>query len=114
MEFRVIAFSSFSDVNVLNDNIDINVIFPNGDVFFATLITIQNIQQLMDGDSFFWIDAMLIVSSLDKENIKRSIIEIIENNYFEKIFSKIGNLKTLDGYANNYEDLDNHYSNFAI
>src|SRR5690554_7688996 len=68
MEFRILSFSSFLDVNILNDNIDINVVFSNGDVFFATLITIENIKQLMEEESFFWIDTMLIVSSLEKRS----------------------------------------------
>jgi|SRR5690554_158459 len=114
MEFRILSFSSFLDVNILNDNIDINVVFSNGDVFFATLITIENIKQLMEEESFFWIDTMLIVSSLEKNSIKKSIKEVIENGYFEKIFSKIGTLKTLEGYVKSYNDFNKVDSNFII
>lgn len=114
MEFRVITFSSFSDVNYLNDNIDVNVVFPNGDVFFATLITITNIQQLKGNYSFFWIDNMLIVENLDKKTIKKAIEEVIENDYFEKIFSKIGNIETLDGFVKRYDDFNKTDLNLII
>lgn len=114
MDFKILTFSSFSDVNIINDNIDINVVFSNGDVYFATLITVQNIKQLMGDESFFWIDTMFIVNCLSKESIKKAISETIENNYFDKIFSKIGNLETLEWRVKSYHDFDSFYSNRII
>lgn len=114
MEFKILTFTSFSDVDILNDNIDVNIVFSDGDVYFATLITVQNIKQLMGDESFYWIDTMLIVNCLSKECIKKAISETIENNYFDKIFSKIGNLQTLEWRAKSYHDFESFYSDRII
>nr|WP_317632007.1 hypothetical protein [uncultured Flavobacterium sp.] len=106
-KFKIKTFSSFSEINSLDDNIDVNIILSDGDVYFGTLITTQNIvtQMKNSDDSFFWIDSMLIVKKLDETNIKKAITEIIDNQYFNKIFFKIGTLELLEGFKKDFDEI---------
>lgn len=88
------------------------MIFESGEIFFATLFTIDNIKGLMNQteESYFYSDSMLILKDLKKETIRKSIEDLIVDSYFTNIFSKIGNLLSTEGYKltfNNIQDFTN-------
>ncbi len=43
MRFKIIFPTGYQVADIFNDNIDINVVLENGDVFFGTLFTISNL-----------------------------------------------------------------------
>jgi hypothetical protein len=47
MNFKIYFPASYLVKDIYNDNIDINVILEDGQVFFATFFTLQNIQWLI-------------------------------------------------------------------
>lgn len=120
MDYKIVFPTGYNDVNQLNDNIDINIILSNGDVYWGTLFTIRNIQFLLqkEAGSCFWATNMLIVKDLRKETLREAIAETLEDKYFEKVFSKIGDIKKqypgltfdeISDMANGY-DLNINYS----
>ncbi len=111
-KFKIIIPAGYNIENFKDDNIDINVIFENGEIFFATLFQVDNIKKLMsqNEESYFFSDSMLILKDLKKETIKKSIEELIADSYFNNIFSKIGNLHSTKGYQlsfNNIQEFTN-------
>jgi hypothetical protein len=65
MDFKII-FPSGYNLNLDDEtdgNIDINIILKNGNVFFATLFTILNLDYLLNkhDEPCFWATDMLIV-----------------------------------------------------
>lgn len=93
--------------DVSNDNIDINIYTPNGDIFFATLFTLNNIAGLMQKDQsvHFWSDSMVILKDLEKATIKASITAMIEEDYLHHAFSNIGNMSGANAVYKSYESL---------
>lgn len=109
MKFKILFPSNYQINDVLNDNIDVHVVLKNGDVFFGTVFTILNIQDLMSSDaerSYFWSTNMIILKNLTKGAILKAIDEVITNGYLEHIFDKIGDIEKV--YSNNlsFEQLE--------
>jgi hypothetical protein len=68
---------------------------PDGVVLFATFFTVLNIQKLIKntGTLYFWSTSMVIVKDLKKDTIKEVVSTIIQDEYLEISFSKIGTIK---------------------
>lgn len=100
MKFKVNFPTGYQVIDERNDNLDINVILENGEIFFCTIFTIENIKMLIHNNSlsFFWADNMVILNDLSKDNIKSFIQETLDFGNFENIFFKIGKLKEVEGY----------------
>lgn len=105
--FKLKFPSGYNIDDVSNENIDINVYMPNGDIFFATLFTLNNIAGLMQKDRSvcFWSDSMIIVQDLEKATIKASITAMIEDGYLHHAFSNIGNMSGANAVYKSYESL---------
>jgi hypothetical protein len=102
-----IFFPSGYDVNdIENDNIDVNVILPDGAVFFATFFTIQNIERIMNNEKglFFWSTDMVILKDLKENTINNTIEKIIQDGYLELIFSKIGSVESVYSGYKSFDD----------
>jgi hypothetical protein len=95
MDFKIIFPAGYNLIDELNDNCDINIIFENGDVYFATLFTPLNIQYLLnkDGEPCFWATDMLIIKDLNKQTIREAIAQTIKDSYIEMAFSRIGQIE---------------------
>jgi hypothetical protein len=106
--FKVIFPSGYEIIDLLNDNIDVNVIFDNGKVFFATLFTINNVQSLMlkDETVFFWAEDMLIVANLEKGTIRKVVEESIREGCFGRAFCEIGLIENIYGIDKSYDELN--------
>ncbi len=78
-----------------NSNLDVHVNFKNGSSFVATFFTLKNLQQLFlkyketgecANGTYFWAADMIIVQEMTKENIVKTVQQLIEDEEFEKAF----------------------------
>ncbi len=92
MNYKIRFPSGYQVSDPLNDNIDLNIFFPNGDVYFGTLVAAGNIPFLMEKNKeiYFWMTDMLIVKDLSRHTMRKAIGQVIEGEFFDKVFSKIG------------------------
>lgn len=106
-KFKIIFPTGYEGTDSLNDNIDINIILDNGKIYFATFFTINNINDLMRKENigYFSADSMVIVESLEKENIYYSIKNIILNDDLNNLCSEIGHLKSFQDGKYLFTDL---------
>lgn len=109
MKFKIFLPTGYQVENKDDDNLDINVILENGEVFFCTIFTTKNISSLMKKNSlsFFWADNMVVVKDLSKENIIKFVEESLELDNFKIIFFKIGELGKTDGYDFLFDEINN-------
>jgi len=107
MGIRINFPSGYSIKDTSNDNVDINILFDNGDVYFSTLFTLSNIDALMtkESSSYFWATDMIVVKDLRVESIKKVVLEIVEHGLLEDHFSKIGNEESVFGMPPRYGEL---------
>lgn len=96
-DFKIVFPIGYQVSDVFDDNLDINIVFENGDVFFGTLFTLSNVEKIMsnENEDHFWSTDMLIVRNLELSTIKKAINKIVYENYEEEIFSKIGTIQTI-------------------
>ena len=82
----------------INDNSDIFVELENGEKYVATFFTYQNIEWLRNKNQttgeclngkYFWASDMLIIERLDREIIETVVEELIRENEFNSVFTKI-------------------------
>jgi len=103
--YRIIFPAGYLNTNIFNDNIDVNVIFRTGEVYFGTLVTVENMKSFLDrGDLYFWMTDMFVVKDLRKETIKLAIQQAIAEEDFKCIFDKIGTLDEIIG-DKSYDEL---------
>lgn len=107
MYFKINFPIGYQVDNHSNDNIDINVILKNNDVFAFTLFTLKNISFLMSRDSsnYFWAADMIIVKDLKLDTIKLAIKELLLDGYLENYFSKLGDVQSIFGNPPSYGEL---------
>ena len=98
-KFKISFPSGYNIRNISNDNIDIMVAFEDETVFYATLFTVSNIQELIekDNDVYFWAQNMFVVKDLKKTTIKEAIAKSIKDEYFYFIFDRIGTIQNVYG-----------------
>jgi hypothetical protein len=95
MNYKIRFPTGWTDIDPLNDNIDINVALESGEVYWGTLFTIENIKYLMEKDeqSFFWSVDMVIVSELNPKNINDLISDIVDGGAIKQVLSYIGTIE---------------------
>lgn len=114
--FKVVFPSGYNIIDEINDNIDINVVLKDGQVYFATVFTIKNIEFLMEKNKlkFFWADSMIISDIIDKNNLKNTISNIIEDGLFNSILTRIGSINDIYGNSVDYESIVDFCNGFEI
>ncbi|WP_426790740.1 hypothetical protein [Sphingobacterium sp. WOUb80] len=102
MKFKVRFPAPYQVVNVYNDNLDVNIILENDEVYFGTLFTLTNIDKLMEKNReiYFWSTDMLIVKDLSYQGIHAALDAVLNDGRFNSFFSKIGMVKDF------YSDLE--------
>jgi flagellar biosynthesis component FlhA len=95
MNFKIIFPTGYNVTNPDNDNIDVNIVLENRKVFFATIFTLENIKQLLnqENENYFWATDMITAKNISKQEIKKIITEIVNEEYIEQICSEIGNIE---------------------
>ena len=95
--YRLTIYGGIASLDPDNDNVDVQVTFPNGDDFSATFFTLQNIDTLMQhytqtgecaAGSYFWASNMIIVQKLTEQTICEAIDDLLAEEEFTSIFSK--------------------------
>jgi hypothetical protein len=107
MVFKILCPGGYNVDNIDDGNIDVHVITKNGDVYFATVFTIANVERLMqrDGKSYFWAADMVIIEKLDMPTLKKAIKQMADANHLEVAFDKIGNIKDIYPRSPSFEQL---------
>jgi hypothetical protein len=97
MPFKIVFPVPYQVTDIYDDNIDVNIVLSNGDVYFATLFTLKNIRKLLiiNSEIYFWFADMLIVEDLSYQKIHKVVETVLNDGYFEKAFSKIGTISTV-------------------
>lgn len=99
--YKIIIHASLQELNPLNDNVDVEVIFDNGVSYVATFFTLENIRKRMEyyeqsGECmygfYFWAANMIIVRKLTLEDIARVVSDLLSEGEFERAFSKVPSL----------------------
>ncbi|NSL88295.1 hypothetical protein ECE50_015755 [Chitinophaga sp. Mgbs1] len=109
MDFYKIRFPAGYTINdIHNDNIDLHVILPDGDVYFATFFTLLNIKSLMEKDhiTYFWATDMVIVADLRKETIKSAVQQFVVDECIATVLTKIGNIQSVYGSDMSYAEIE--------
>ncbi len=107
MNFKIKFPGGYRVSDIENDNLDVNVILPGGEVYFGCLFTLANIRQLMEqeGDHAFWATDMIVVSNLTRQTISKAIQELIDDGYLTQAFTHIGHISRVYSAYTTYEDV---------
>jgi len=105
--FKITFPSGYQVEDFYNDNIDINVALINNKVFFATAFTLVNIKNQIerDKDIYFWCKDMFMIKDLRKSTIREAITKILDDEYFELIFSEIGTIEKVYKEGSTFDNL---------
>ena len=96
-DYQLTIYRGIAPLDPGNDNVDVQVTFPNGDSFVATFFTLQNIDSLMKhyqktgecaAGSYFWASNMIVVQKLTEQMICEAIDNLLAEEEFESVFSK--------------------------
>ncbi len=89
--------SSYEDVDVLNDSIDIKNALSSDIVYSGTLFTLSNIRYLLGQSDLlcFHAEDMIIVKDLTFFTINEAIKNIIKNNLIGSYMSMIGTVNEI-------------------
>ena len=95
--YKLTIYRGIVPLDSENDNVDVQVTFPNGERFSAVFFTLRNIEALMrrykktgecaDG-LYFWASDMMIVENLTEKTICKTIDHLLTEDEFGYVFSK--------------------------
>ena len=107
--FKIVFPTRFINIDKFNDNIDVNIITENGDVYFATIFTVENIRYLMNKNDqrYFWADSMVVVDELDINSIYQIISEIVDDKLLNVSFDFIGKSFDVFGRSISFDSIVN-------
>jgi len=110
MKYKVVFPTGYNIDNNQNDNIDINIVLENNNVYFATLFTLKNVIHLMEKESmsYFSADSMVIVKNLNEETINKVVEQVIEKEELDSTFSKIGTIQKIFNTEKKFKELYNN------
>ena len=84
--------------DLLDDNIDVEVRFPNGARFTATFFTVENLKTLFaknhktgecSNGTYFWATEMIIVENLKLASLHATIEGLLRDNEFKGAFTRV-------------------------
>lgn len=112
MQFKIMFPGPYQVRDIYNDNLDLNIVLENGEVYFGTLFTLENIKNLMesDRDVYFWSTDMLILKDLSYESIYIVIKKLLNDGILKQVFSKIGTIESVFSHLgwNDYSDISSY------
>ena len=108
MDFKILFIAPHDAVDILNDNIDVNLILSTGEVYFAVLFTIMNIQTLLkeSKEGFIYSTDMIIVNDLSMQTIRSVFNNILQSKIIENCMIKIGYIKDVLPNVVSYEEIN--------
>ena len=96
-KYKLTIYRGIAPLDSDNDNVDVQVTFPNGERFSAVFFTLRNIEALMKrykktgecaSGLYFWASDMMIVESLTEKTICKTIDHLLAEDEFGYVFSK--------------------------
>jgi len=96
-DYKLTIYRGIAPPDPDNDNVDVQVTFPNGESFSAVFFTLRNIDTLMKrykktgecaGGLYFWASDMMIVERLTEKTICETIDNLLAEGEFGYVFSK--------------------------
>ena len=96
-DYQLTIYGGIAPLDPDNDNVDVQVTFPNGESFSAVFFTLQNIDTLMKdykktgecaNGLYFWTSNMMIVQKLTEQTICEIVENLLAEGEFESVFSK--------------------------
>ncbi len=104
--------STYEEVDVLNDNIDVKIVLSSNLVYAGTLYTVSNIMDLIENTfpQYFIAEDMILVKDLSYISINKVIIDILEKNLIQSCMSMIGTITEVFIKANSFADIKNYGS----
>ena len=96
-DYQLTIYRGIAPLDPNNDNVDVQVTFPNGESFSAVFFTLQNIDTLMKhckktgecaNGLYFWASDMMIVQKLTEQTICKTIDNLLVKGEFASVFSK--------------------------
>jgi len=103
-DYKVTIYHGIAPLHPDNDNVDVQVTFPNGESFSAVFFTLPNINTLMKrykktgecaGGLYFWASDMIIVERLTEKKICETIDHLLAEGEFGSVFSKNEKLEAI-------------------
>ena len=101
-DYQLTIYRGIASLDPNNDNVDVQVTFPNGESFSAVFFTLQNIDTLMKrckktgecaNGLYFWASDMLIVQELTEQTICATVDNLLAEEEFASGFQKTRNLQ---------------------
>lgn len=96
-DYKLTIYRGITPLHPDNDNVDVQVTFPNGKSFSAVFFTPRNIDTLMKrykktgecaGGLYFWASDMIIVERLTEKTICETVDNLLAEEEFGYVFSK--------------------------
>lgn len=96
-DYKLTIYRGITPLHPDNDNVDVQVTFPNGESFSAVFFTPRNIDTLMKrykktgecaGGLYFWASDMIIVERLTEKTICETVDNLLAEEEFGYVFSK--------------------------
>ena len=96
-DYKLTIYRGIAPLEPDNDNVDVQVTFPNGESFSVVFFTLRNIDTLMKrykktgecaGGLYFWASDMIIVERLTEKTICETIDNLLAEGEFGYVFSK--------------------------
>ncbi|MBZ0314930.1 MAG: hypothetical protein K8L91_00825 [Anaerolineae bacterium] len=95
-DYQLLIFTGPDPLDSQDDNVDVEVVFPNGERYIATFFTLKNLETIMNrhaksgecnNGKYLWAADMVIVRELTTEAIWETVAYMILNQELESTFS---------------------------
>ena len=110
-QFKVCCPAGYHVEDVFDDNLDLNIVLDTGEVFFATVFTVRNVQALLarSPEPYFWSVDMFIVDNLRVATILNAVASIVQEGLTDTVFGRIGTTDTVyEGLGYSFAHLPEH------
>lgn len=105
--FKIYYPSGYIVDDISSDNLDVNVILENGEVYWATFFTMDNIKSIMvkERSVSFWAANMIIVEDLDRLTIRLAVKELMDENLLKPSMAYIGTIEQVFRKEMSFDDV---------
>lgn len=99
--YKIIFPTTINSIkNVYNDYLDINIIFDDGTIYFATFVTFEFVKDNILNENMFWIEDMVIVKDLNVTTLKTTIKKLVNEYNIDEVFCRIDYLDQNKNFNN--------------
>jgi len=91
--------------DVLDDNVDVEVRFPDGRRYTATFFTLKNLESLFKKNRetgeclngmYLWAIEMIIVENLERSTMTSTVKNLLQEDEFESAFTRVSDVGIID------------------